>query len=79
MSKGRKYDYRVVQNDADWSVEIVRRVTSKKTTVSKSQGGFATESAAQEWGQKELEAFSQNLNARNKRRSEQRNSGVDKE
>ncbi|MCP4126259.1 MAG: DUF3622 domain-containing protein, partial [Gammaproteobacteria bacterium] len=47
MTKGRKYDYRVLQNDTDWSVEIVRRVTSKKTTISKSQGGFATESAAQ--------------------------------
>ncbi len=79
MTKGRKYDYRVLQNDTDWSVAIVRRVTSKKTTISKSQGGFATESAAQEWGQQELKAFSQNLNARNKRRSEQRKQGAEKE
>jgi len=79
MSKGKKYEYRVVQTDTDWSAEIVRRVTSKKTVVSKSQGGFKTESEAQEWGETELKNFSQNLNARNKRRSEERKQRTEKE
>ncbi len=79
MTKGKKYDYRVVQADSDWSAEIVRRVTTKKTVVSKSQGGFKTESEAKEWGETELKNFSKNLNARNKRRSEQRNQGAEKE
>ncbi len=78
MNKGKKYDYRVVQADSDWTAEIVRRVTSKKTVVSKSQGGFKTESEAQEWGEAELKNFSQNLNARNKRRSEQRKQKTEK-
>lgn len=79
MTKGKKYDYRVVQNDTSWTAEITRRMTSKKTVVSKKQSGFATESEAQEWGKKELESFSKNLNERNKRRSEQRKRGTEKE
>ncbi len=72
MAKGKKYDYRVVKSESSWTAEITRRMTSKKTVVSKSQGGFATESEAQEWGKKELEDFSKNLNERNKRHSERR-------
>jgi len=79
MSKGKKYEYRVVQTDTDWSAEIVRRVTSKKTVVSKRKDGFTSEAEAQEWGKTELKTFSQNLNARNKRRSEQRKQGTEKE
>lgn len=69
MTKGKKYDYRTVQDNTSWAAEITRRVTSKKTVVSKSKTGFATESEAQEWGQTELKSFLQNLNERNKRRS----------
>lgn len=79
MASGKKYDYRVVQDGSRWTAEITRRMTSKKTVVSKSQGGFATESEAQEWGQKELKTFSRNLNERNRRRSEQRKQGAEKE
>ena len=79
MASGKKYDYRVVQEGSSWTAEITRRMTSKKTVVSKSQGGFATESEAQEWGQKELKIFLQNLNERNRRRSEQRKQGAKKE
>jgi len=73
MTKSKQYDVRVVQYDAGWVAEIVRRVTSKKTVVSKSQDGFATESDAQEWGQAEVKTFLQkrNLNKGNKRRSKQ--------
>jgi Protein of unknown function (DUF3622) len=79
MTKGKKYDYRVVQNDSSWTAEITRRMTSKKTVVSKKQGGFATESEAQEWGKKELETFTKNLNQRNKLRSEKRKQKSDEE
>jgi len=71
MAKGKKYEYRLVQDNTSWTAEIVRRITSKKTVVSKSQGGFTSESDAQEWGQKELKSFLQNLTERNKRRSKQ--------
>lgn len=72
MSKGKKYDYRVVQEQSGWAAEIVRRATASKTVVSKRQGGFATESEADAWGQGELQVFSQNLNARNKLRAGKR-------
>lgn len=72
MTKGKKYDYRVVQDKTTWTAEIVRRISRQKTVVSKSQDGFATEAEAQEWGQKELKEFSQNLNERNRRRSKKR-------
>ncbi|WP_126453240.1 DUF3622 domain-containing protein [Sulfuriflexus mobilis] len=75
MSKAKKYDYRVVRDDTSWTVEIIRRITSKETVVSKSQGGFATEAEAQEWGQTELKSFLQNLTERNRRRSRQREQG----
>ena len=71
MTKGKKYDYRVVQCDAFWKAEIIRRATSKKTVVSKSQDGFATEAEAQDWGQKELKSLMENLSERNKRRPSQ--------
>ncbi len=73
MAKGKKFDFRVVQEDAYWAAEIVRRVTTKKTMVSKRQGGFGSESEAQEWGKQALASFLQNLKKRNKRRDEIRN------
>jgi len=69
MTKGKRFDYRVVPGNNGWAVDILRRITSKKTGVSKSQGGFDTEAEAHEWGQKELKLFVQNLGERNKRRS----------
>ncbi len=71
MTTNKKYDYRVVQGKKHWIVEITRRVTSKKTVVSKSQDGFATEADAKAWGEKELVSFLENLTKRNKRDFEQ--------
>lgn len=73
MTKGKKYDYRIKQDNDGWAVEIIRRKTAKETVVSKSQSGFSSELAAQEWGQTELETFLQNLSERNKLRAEKRN------
>jgi hypothetical protein len=72
MTTGKKYDYRVVQYDAFWKAEILRRATSKKTVVSKSQDGFATESDAQEWAQRELKSLLDTVREHNKHRSSQR-------
>lgn len=72
MSKGKKYDYRVIPGDAGWSAEIIRRVTARKTIVSKRQDGFATEAEAQSWGESELKSFAENLNERNKLRAKKR-------
>ena len=72
MTKVKKYDYRVVPCDGAWSVEIIRRASRQKLVVSKQQAGFSTEAEAQQWGEKELKEFSENLNARNKREASKR-------
>ncbi|MDH5572443.1 MAG: DUF3622 domain-containing protein [Gammaproteobacteria bacterium] len=72
MSKAKKYDFRIIKDNNTWTAEIIRQVTSKRTVVSKSQTGFATEAKAQAWAQDELPAFLKNLNERNKRRAEKR-------
>ena len=61
MAKSNKYDFQVTQDNSSWSAQIIRRVTSKKTVVSKSQDGFPSEADAEEWGQKELENFLINI------------------
>ncbi len=71
MTTNKKYDYRVIQGKQHWIAEITRRVTSKKTVVSKSQDGFTTEADAKSWGEKELVSFLENLTKRNKRDFEQ--------
>jgi len=62
MTQSKKYDYLVAQDDTGWTTEIIRRVTSRTSVISKSQRGFATEAEAQAWGQKEVEAFLKKLN-----------------
>jgi hypothetical protein len=69
VTKAKKYDYRVVPNNGSWTAEIVRRASSTKTVVSKSQAGFATEAEAQEWGQREVKSFVQKLDEQNRHRS----------
>jgi len=71
MTESKKYDYRVVKDNSGWAVDIIRRVTSKKTLVSKRQDGFNSETEAQDWGQKEIKEFlkQHNLNQQQKRRA----------
>jgi Protein of unknown function (DUF3622) len=69
MTKGKKFDFSITQDDTTWTAQIVRRKTARETIVSKSQDGFASEEAAQEWAQTELKSFLKSLSERNKRRS----------
>lgn len=71
MAKTKKFDFQVSQKDDEWVVDITRKVSSKKTIVSKSQGGFSSELEATEWGRKELATFLEKLSERNKRRAEE--------
>lgn len=70
MAKTKKFDYRVVQEEAGWAAQIIRKVTAKQSKVSKSQSGFSSESEAKEWAETELKAFLKTLEERKKRRSE---------
>lgn len=69
MAQSKKYNYQVTQDNTGWTTKIIRQVTSKKTTISKYQEGFSTESEAHKWGEKEIKIFLQSLIERNKRRS----------
>ena len=72
MKKGKKYDYRIKQDGAEWTAEIIRRASSKKTVVSKKQAGFSSEAEAKVWGEAELKSFLDNLIKQNKQRAEER-------
>lgn len=71
MAKSKKYTCRIAQDNDVWTAEVVRRVTSKKSIVTKSQAGFATDDEAEAWGQAEVKTLvkTTNLNERNKRRA----------
>jgi hypothetical protein len=70
MSK--KFQYQVTQDNDSWKAEIIRRVSSKKTTVSKQQSGFSSEEEAKDWAETELAQFLKQLSAKNKSRAESR-------
>lgn len=68
MIKGKKYDFRIEQDGDVWKADIIRKVTSKRTVVSKSQTGFTSEAEARAWSEKELVDFLKHHSERNKRR-----------
>lgn len=72
MSDSKKFTVRTIEKRNGWCAEIVRQISSRRTTVSKREMGFETQAEAQAWGEKELEAFIKNQVERNKRKSAQR-------
>jgi len=73
MKKSMQYDIRIVQDDTGWVADIIRRVTTKKTTVTLSQSGFTTEADALAWAQEKVNTFTQkrHINKTNKRQFKQ--------
>lgn len=69
MTKGKKFDYRIVEDSSKWAAEITRRASAKKLVVSKRQDGFASEADAQSWAETELKSFVEKLEKQNKRRA----------
>ena len=65
MAKG-KYGSRIVQDDTSWRAEITRKITSKRTGVSKVQDGFSSELEAQAWVEKEMPVFLKNIGEQQK-------------
>ncbi|QYK01959.1 DUF3622 domain-containing protein [Shewanella psychrotolerans] len=72
MTQQKKYGLRVIEAEGTWTAQVTRRMTARKTVVSKSQKGFATEAEANEWGNKALQQIVENLMVRNERRAKQR-------
>ncbi len=71
MEKSKKFSIRIVQENSSWNAEVIRRVTSKQSVVSKHQTGFPTEAEAQQWAQTELTSFLAKLSTRNRQRRKQ--------
>lgn len=67
-----KYAYAVAQEGDVWTANIVRRVSARKSMVSKSQAGFKTEAEAAAWGEAKLKAFVDSLAERNQRKAAKR-------
>lgn len=72
MAQQNKFDYRIKQDGEKWDAEITRRVTARRTSVSKRQKGFETQEMAEQWAKQELVGFLENLQAGNKRKAEKR-------
>jgi len=72
MSISKKYDFQTSAEKDTWKADIVRRASSKKTVISKTQTGFKSEAEAVEWAEKELALFLQKQSARNKRQANKR-------
>lgn len=75
-AKSKKYTSRVTQGDAGWLAEIVRRMTAKKSIVTKSKAGFSSEAEAQTWVEAELKAFLVRLSEQSKQRSDDYTAGL---
>lgn len=72
MTNAKKYDFRLIQVNDLWTVEITRRASVENTVVSKRQEGFATEAEAQAWGKKEVDAFLVKHKEKDQQRSKER-------
>lgn len=72
MAQQNKFDFRIKENGEQWDAEITRRVSARRTSVSKRKKGFASEALATEWAKEQLVGFLANLQEGNKRKSEKR-------
>lgn len=72
MAQQNKFDYRITQEGEKWNAEITRRVSARRTSVSKRQNGFENEALAEAWAKEELVQFVQNLQAATVRKADRR-------
>ena len=69
--QSNKYEFQVTQDKDGWGAQVTRKVTSKKTHITKRQSGFASEAEARAWGENEVNVLLQNfkLSEQKKRRA----------
>jgi len=72
MTQQKKFDYQIKQDANTWSAEITRRVSARRSSVSKQQDGFASEALAIEWATVELAGFLEKQKQANARKSDRR-------
>jgi hypothetical protein len=81
MTQQKKFDYQIKQDANTWSAEITRRVSARRSSISKQKDGFATEALAIEWATAELDGFlekQKQANARKSSRRAERNAQAEK-
>ena len=59
-----KFDYRLVEKNTTWNAEITRKVSARKTNVTKRKARFASEADAREWAEAEVKALSDKVSQR---------------
>lgn len=72
MSKASKYEIKVSPKGDTWEAKILRRVSVRRTQVSKKKAGFDSQEAAQAWADTNLEDFINKQQERNLRKTEKR-------
>ncbi len=68
----KKYQSEVLEENGQWIARINRRLSSRKSKVSKEQGGFSSEPEAQAWADDALSEFINTQQTANSRQSENR-------
>jgi len=72
MAQQNKFDYCITQDGDKWHAEITRRVTARRTSVSKQKKGFESEESARVWAKETLADFVENLQTATKRKADKR-------
>jgi hypothetical protein len=75
----KKYDIITRPDDAGWTAEVVRRKTSRGTTIERSQSGFASRDEALAWGQVNLDSYLATRAVRTKARKRQRSAARERQ
>ncbi|MDQ7073768.1 MAG: DUF3622 domain-containing protein [Gammaproteobacteria bacterium] len=73
MATSKKFSWAVIETEDGWGAEIKRRVTARKSRVSKRQTGFASRVEARAWAEKELTEFFKTLGESNKKKRRVKN------
>lgn len=68
----KKYQTEVLEENGKWTARITRKLSSKKSTVSKQQEGFATQAEAETWANDTLATFIDTQKTANNRQGENR-------
>lgn len=68
-----------MQVGESWSAEIIRRVSTKKTVVSKRQDKFLSAQDAEAWGKAQAEAMLKEMNLKEQKKRREKNGEQDED
>jgi hypothetical protein len=76
MTSSKKYSIQVEKVKSSWTASIIRKLSSTRTSISKSQGKFKTKTEATAWAEEALAEFTKTQASSNIRKTEQRSSAL---